>query len=146
MMSDYGYRDTAELVRWLGGTLIEIMITAVSKLRSLCDKAISRLSQPSARSVYVTANTLTATHILDYNPNTAAVTSYTFFFFWSKQYSYGGSRSSTYVRLRTDSSELHTPTHRAAKSRCQIDWPFKRIEAFTRFGLLQSSANRVLLY
>lgn len=46
------------------------MIIAVSKLRSLCDRAISRLSHSSARSMYVTANanTLTAAHIhiLDY--------------------------------------------------------------------------------
>lgn len=57
--------DTTELVRWWGGTLIEIMIIAVSKLRSLCDRAISRLSHSSARSMYVTANanTLTAAHI-----------------------------------------------------------------------------------
>lgn len=50
------------------GTLIEIMITAVSKLWSLCDRAISGLSHSSVRSVHVTANanTLTAAHTLDY--------------------------------------------------------------------------------
>lgn len=46
------------------------MIIAVSKLRSLCDRAISRLSHSSVRSMYVTANanTLTAApaHTLDY--------------------------------------------------------------------------------
>lgn len=46
------------------------MIIAVSKLRSLCDSAISRLSHSSLRPAHVTANanTLTAahSHTLDY--------------------------------------------------------------------------------
>lgn len=57
---------------WLvgGAALIEIMIIAVSKLRSLCDSAISRLSHSSLPPAHVTANanTLTAahSHTLDY--------------------------------------------------------------------------------
>lgn len=70
---------------WAGGTLIEIMIIAVSKLWSLCDRAISRLSHSSVRSMYVTANanTLTAahTHILDYTQHRGTDPGY----FWRKR-------------------------------------------------------------
>lgn len=53
-----------------GAALIEIVIIAVSKLGSLCDRTISGLSHSSLRSAHVTANanTLTAaqSRTLDY--------------------------------------------------------------------------------
>lgn len=160
------------------------MIIAVSKLRSLCDRAISRLSHSSARSMYVTANanTLAAahTHILDYTQRRAAdpghldtfrgkarsMKSFYFFIFFNlitRHFwhmccgSVTDQVSFVHVCLSAvpphgchySTSLVYTSRaeqHRATKSHCQIDCPFKRIVAFTRFGLLQLSANRVPLY
>lgn len=53
-----------------GAALIEILIIAVSKLGSLCDRTISRLSHSSPRSAHVSANanalTAAQSHTLDY--------------------------------------------------------------------------------
>lgn len=61
-MSARGYLGTRVSCRaGRGGVLTEIVIIAVSKLRSLCDRAISRLSHSPALSVYLTANANTPT-------------------------------------------------------------------------------------